>query len=120
MDPNCHILVVDDHSHMRSLYRRVLESAGYTVTEACDGVEALQSLETRDFDLVITDWEMPGMGGEELISELSETPQPPPFLVVSGSSKVPSRYRSLGKPVRPRQLVHQVQAMLPERGGQRA
>lgn len=115
MEPNCHILVVDDHSQMRFLYRRVLESAGYTVTEAADGVEALQSMEERDFDLVITDWEMPGMGGEELISEASEAATPPPFLVVSASGKVPARYRALGKPVRPRQLVHQVQALLPQR-----
>ncbi|MBN9416976.1 MAG: response regulator [Candidatus Eremiobacteraeota bacterium] len=111
MDQNCHILVVDDHSQIRFLYRRVLESAGYTVTEAADGVEALESMESQDYDLIITDWDMPGMGGEQLLSEVAETP----YLVVSASSKVPARYRSLGKPIRPRQLVHHVQALLPKR-----
>ena len=60
------ILIVDDEEITRGLLRDVLERSGYTVTEASSAEEALATLKCGDFRMVITDWEMPGMGGLEL------------------------------------------------------
>ena len=103
------ILVVDDHAPVRYLFRRSLESAGYLASEAGDGQEALEALEKERYDLVITDWDMPRMNGEQLLAELHESQ---PVLIVSSNRGVPRRYRSLSKPVRPRQLVKAVKDLL--------
>src|SRR3989339_269177 len=62
------LLVVDDSAMMRKIIRTELESAGYQVADAQDGVEALELLkkEHQRIDLVITDYMMPEMQGDEL------------------------------------------------------
>lgn len=64
------ILVVEDEFAMRSFLRQFLESEGYLVSEAASGAEALQVLDRRSVDLVITDLYMPLMSGAELIQRL--------------------------------------------------
>ena len=64
------ILVVDDTRSMRKMVTAVLETAGYTVDEAGDGVEALELARQRVYDLVVTDQNMPRMDGVSLIREL--------------------------------------------------
>lgn len=59
------ILVVDDSVSMRQMTGIILKGAGYTVTEASNGDEALAAL-TDDTELVITDFNMPNMNGAEL------------------------------------------------------
>ena len=66
------ILVVDDTRSMRKMVASVLEGAGYTVSEAGDGVEALQLAQARRFDLVVTDHNMPRMDGVTLVRELRQ------------------------------------------------
>ncbi|HEX6588644.1 MAG TPA: response regulator [Longimicrobiales bacterium] len=61
-----HILVVDDSITTRTLERNVLEGAGFRVTAAPDGAEAWRLLQENDFDLVLSDIEMPRMDGFEL------------------------------------------------------
>jgi len=62
------VLVVDDQFTVRELQRSILEAAGYRVTTAADGLAALQELGgDADIDLVVTDLEMPQMGGLELL-----------------------------------------------------
>src|SRR5262245_66356432 len=65
------ILVVDDDPNIRELVRVFLSHAGFDVSEAADGVEALAKLETLKADLVILDVMMPNMDGWELCRELS-------------------------------------------------
>ncbi|MGA2023673.1 MAG: chemotaxis response regulator CheY [Steroidobacteraceae bacterium] len=61
-------LVVDDFSTMRRIIKSVLHEMGYAnVTEADDGNTALPLLKNGNFDFLITDWNMPGMGGLELL-----------------------------------------------------
>jgi two-component system chemotaxis sensor kinase CheA len=60
------VLVVEDSITARALLKGILESAGYDVTSAFDGVDALTALKTRQFDLVVSDVEMPRMNGFEL------------------------------------------------------
>lgn len=64
------ILIVDDSKTMRDMVNFTLTGAGFDVAEAGDGVEALASIEGRDFDLVITDLNMPNMDGFGLIENL--------------------------------------------------
>jgi PAS domain S-box-containing protein len=66
------ILLVDDEPLVRSAHRRVLQSLGYTVTEAPDGLEALELVRRSPgaFDLVFTDQSMPRLGGAELARQL--------------------------------------------------
>ena len=68
-----HALVVDDSQSMRSIVKMTLADAGYQVTEACDGNEALSLAMHNNFDVVITDVNMPGKDGLALIKELRET-----------------------------------------------
>lgn len=64
------ILIVDDSPSMRKLVCDTLERAGYSVSQANDGVEALAAAKSTDFDLVITDVNMPNMDGITLVGEL--------------------------------------------------
>jgi two-component system, chemotaxis family, chemotaxis protein CheY len=64
------ILTVDDSTSMRQMVMFTLQGAGYEVVEASDGVEALEIANTRSFDLVVTDVNMPNMDGITLIGKL--------------------------------------------------
>ncbi len=65
------ILVVDDFSTMRRIIKNLLRDLGFTnVQEADDGSTALPMLQNGDFDFVVTDWNMPGMQGIDLLREI--------------------------------------------------
>lgn len=68
------VLVVDDALAVRELQRSILERAGYDVRTAVDGIEALALLAERPSDLVITDVEMPRLGGFELTAAIRAQP----------------------------------------------
>ena len=61
-----HILVVDDEPAVLAVAVRTLRGAGYRVTGASNGHDALAAIDTGDFDLLITDVRMPEMSGDEL------------------------------------------------------
>lgn len=63
------ILIVDDFSTMRRIIKNLLRDLGFTNTlEADDGTSALPMLQNGSFDFLITDWNMPGMSGIDLLS----------------------------------------------------
>jgi two-component system chemotaxis sensor kinase CheA len=64
------ILVVEDSITSRSLLKNILESAGYAVTTAVDGMDAYTTLKTAAFDLVVSDVEMPRMDGFDLTARI--------------------------------------------------
>ena len=64
------ILVVDDEETVRNLFQRILGEAGYQVTTAANGKEALYKLLLREADVVLLDIKMPEMSGVELLSKL--------------------------------------------------
>jgi two-component system chemotaxis sensor kinase CheA len=64
------ILVVEDSVTSRSLLKNILESAGYRVTTAVDGIDAYTTLKTAAFDLVVSDVEMPRMDGFDLTTKI--------------------------------------------------
>ena len=64
------LLVVEDSITARSLLKNILESAGYRVETAVDGIDALTALKSEQFDLVVSDVEMPRMDGFELTARV--------------------------------------------------
>ena len=67
-------MVVDDSATMRRIVANALKSLGYSsLVEAGDGNEALERWD-ESIDLIITDWNMPNMGGLELVTELRKRP----------------------------------------------
>ena len=71
MQSNLNFLVVDDFSTMRRIIKNLLHDLGYAnVTEADDGKTALPLLKDGNFDVLITDWNMPGMPGLELLKQV--------------------------------------------------
>lgn len=70
--PGClRILVVDDEPHIRHYMRATLEAWGHTVTIATDGNDGLARAASEDYDIIITDLRMPGLGGRELFEALA-------------------------------------------------
>jgi len=64
------VLVVEDSITSRSLLKNILESAGYSVTTAVDGIDGYTALKSARFDLVVSDVEMPRMDGFDLTSKI--------------------------------------------------
>lgn len=73
-DKNIRILVVDDFPTMRRIVRSLLRKNGFlNVKEASDGAIALEMVKKGDFDLIISDWNMPKMNGFELLAAIRES-----------------------------------------------
>jgi len=90
LDKNMKILIVDDFSTMRRIIKNLLRDLGFTNTsEADDGTTALPMLEKGNFDFLITDWNMPGMTGLELLVACRASPKLKtlPVLMVTAEAK---------------------------------
>jgi len=79
-----HVLIVDDDPALRSVLERALASAGYTVTCAGDGAQALERLDTKRFDLVLIDVWMPRMTGLEVLARLKGAAGSPKAILMTG------------------------------------
>lgn len=66
------ILVVDDEEVLRSLYTEALSEAGYIVFKAASGEEALEKADKIPFTLIVTDLNMPGISGLDLLKKVKE------------------------------------------------
>ena len=89
------ILVVDDNKSIRFLLRNVLEPEGFEVVEAENGSDGLLRYQVEPTDLVITDMQMPVMGGLAMMRELQRTFPYVKVLAMSGSSSSLQRARPL-------------------------
>ena len=79
------VLVVDDEAPIRMLARRVLEDTGYQVTEAADGLDAIELLSKgTTLDLLIADLDMPKLGGDEMVRRIRATRPDLKVLYVTG------------------------------------
>ena len=78
------ILVVDDEASIRDVLKRRLAKDGHHVEEAADGVAALAAFEQAGFDCVITDLNMPRMGGVELVRRIKERSPQAVALILTG------------------------------------
>lgn len=119
-----HILIVDDAATVRMFHRTILEEAGYTVSEAVNGVEALEKAAAAHVDLYLVDVNMPHMDGYGFLRALrgQDGPQAP-AIMVSTEAADSDCHRAfeaganhyLVKPARPQQLVRIVGLLLGER-----
>jgi two-component system, chemotaxis family, chemotaxis protein CheY len=84
------ILIVDDFSTMRRIVKNLLRDLGFTNTsEADDGLTALPMLQGGKYDFLVTDWNMPGMQGIDLLKAVRADPNLAslPVLMVTAESK---------------------------------
>jgi CheY-like chemotaxis protein len=114
------ILVVDDEEAILYVFERYLSVAGYDVCVANDGFEAVRAGEAGPFDLLITDFRMPGMNGVEVIHALRRLQPGLPALVISGNpieaGTMPEGVRFLNKPVSMSDLITRIRALVARAG----
>jgi two-component system chemotaxis response regulator CheY len=110
-----HVLIVDDSVSVRQMVEVTLKSAGYNVTAAKDGLEALNLCKTETYDFVLTDQNMPNMDGLTLIKSLRTLPThtrtPIVVLTTEASDSMKAQGRAAGatgwmvKPFDPNKLL---------------
>ena len=116
------ILAVDDSASMRQMVTFTLREAGYEVVDAADGVQALELAKSRQFDLVLSDVNMPNMDGISLIRALRELPAyrftPILMLTTEAGSDKKQEGKSAGatgwivKPFNPEQLLSTIKRVV--------
>ena len=122
------VLVADDQRVIRNIVRFKLEQAGFTVVTARTGTEAWDLLLAGDFGLLITDYSMPGMNGEDLCRRMRQDDRLKdlPVILLSGKGleidvarlqKELGFYEALCKPFSPNALVATVEACLEKSAG---
>lgn len=84
------VLVVDDEPGMRETLVDILEDAGYDVATAANGDEALATVDTRPFDVVLMDIKMPGRDGVTIMQEMG---RPPPHVIMMTGFAIEERLR---------------------------
>lgn len=80
------VLVVDDMASIRSVVMALLKSAGYEAFGAGNGQAALDLLSKKQFDLVLSDWNMPEMNGSELVQRIRATDKKLPIIMVTAEN----------------------------------
>ncbi len=90
------VLVVDDSITVRQMERKLLEKHGYKVEVAVDGMDAWNAVRTADYDLVITDFDMPKMNGIELTEQIRNHPKLKSIPIIIMSEKNREKDRSRG------------------------
>ncbi len=125
---NSSILLVEDQDVNRIFVQKLLQHQGFMVTAASNGVDALELLEKCDFDLVLLDIQMPGMGGDEVLARLrsSEHGTAKHQLVIALTAHALTGDRELllesgfdgyvAKPVQMAQLLSEMGELLTKRG----
>lgn len=116
------VLIVDDSRLSRSYHTYILTNAGFSVETACEGAEALEKLMLEPFDAMLTDINMRGMDGYELIRRVraEETLEPLPILIISTEASEEDRGTGfaaganfyLVKPADPQKVVESVRMMV--------
>src|ERR1700733_15216623 len=116
------ILAVDDSATMRQLIRITLTRAGFDVTEAEDGVKGLQKATAETFDMVLSDVNMPNMGGLDMLRSLRKLTQYKFTPIVLGTTESQLEKKADGKaagatgwivkPFEPEKLLAVVQKVL--------
>jgi two-component system response regulator HydG len=89
------ILVVDDEVGVRTVLRDLLKSQSYEVDLAADGVAALERLAELPPDIVVTDLDMPRMGGMQLLKELRDRDRDLPVIVATSAAEVRSAVEAM-------------------------
>ena len=131
LDPNTPILVVDDYKTMVKIVRHLLGQLGYkNVDDASNGAEAFEKMKTKEYGLVISDWNMEPVTGYELLQRMraSEAHADIPFIMVTGLTNNQAVLEArkagvtgfLAKPFRLEELKKKLTVVLrPDAGGEK-
>ena len=120
------ILAVDDQKVMRDLVQSILQGEGHVVTIAEDGIEAMNIARETNFELILSDINMPNMGGMSLVSNLRRMPEyektPILMLTTESSALKKDKAKRMGasgwiqKPFDPPRLINAVNSVLAKAG----
>lgn len=119
MNDNISILVVDDEETIREVVRRYLENEGYRVSEAADGIQALEMIKEEPPELIVLDLMIPGIDGLTVTQHI-RTDREIPIIMLTAKGEASDRIRGLDlgaddyitKPFSPQELVSRVRAVL--------
>jgi CheY-like chemotaxis protein len=114
------VLIIDDDSAVRKMLRVMLEGSGYQISEAENGLAALNHPDLASFDLVITDLIMPEQEGIETIREIRNKFPGKKILAMSGfygaqyleAARMLGANATLAKPFRQNQLLQEIERLL--------
>ncbi len=116
------ILIVDDSASVRQVVSIALTGAGYEVTEACDGSDALTKLDGKKYHLIISDVNMPKMNGIEMVKEVKKLPAyrfvPIIMLTTEGAEDKKQQGKAAGakawivKPFKPEKMLQAVSMLI--------
>ncbi|GFO68439.1 Fis family transcriptional regulator [Geomonas limicola] len=117
------VLVVDDEPVIRIGLTRTLEGASFTVDTASNGHLAIEMLQQKNYDLIITDLKMPGMSGFEVLSAVKALQPEAPVIMITGFATVETAVEAMKngaadyivKPFEPSQILEKVQRALEQR-----
>ncbi len=112
------VLIADDSAMMRTIIGRSVQASGVTdIVQAADGEEAVQLFESNEIDFVITDWNMPGKTGIEVLRAIREKKADLPVIMITTEAdraKVMEAIQAgvtdyLAKPFTPEQLIEKLE-----------
>jgi len=114
------ILLVDDDEDFRNLACILLESAGYEVEQATDGIEAIITLKTLNYDLILSDIDMPGLDGFTMLQALQSKNMSTPLVFLTGNDSIDKEEKGyelgaldyIRKPIRKNSFLTRVERAL--------
>jgi len=112
----CRVLVIDDEAVIREGMRRILEGNAVQVESVASGRAAIEKIQVKDFDVVITDLKMPGMDGLEVLSAIKILQPGVPVIIITGYATVDTAVEAMksgafdyiAKPFAPEQIIEKV------------
>jgi CheY-like chemotaxis protein len=90
------VLLADDNLEFSSLAKLSIESDGHACDHVPDAPSAIQALETKAYDLLVADIDMPGNRNLELVQALAKMPDRPPVILITGSPTIETATKSVG------------------------
>src|SRR5689334_15972269 len=120
MSNSGHILIIDDEATLRKTLARILQQAGFEVTTAENGEQALAFLKSTSFDLVYMDLRMPGLPGLETLKIIHETYPNLPVILFTAQPDINSAVEALRngatdyllKPLKPQTIIDRTKNVL--------
>ena len=117
---NSRLLIVDDEAVIRDGLKRVLEGESFVVETCSSGFSAIEAMQKRDFDLIITDLKMPGMSGIEVLKSVRTLQPHIPVILITGYASIDTAVEAmkngaadyLSKPFAPDLLLEKVRNAL--------
>lgn len=102
MNKELTILIIEDDTTLLFLYNRYLVKLGYkSIIKATDGISALEEINKKNIDLIISDWDIPGLNGLELLRKLRNTDnfKNIPFILMTGHKEKETELKDINEGV---------------------